>query len=184
MQVNIITGASCSGKSVLLNYLKELKFDCIGESATTVIKKRKSEGRYLPWEVKKCETVWEGFQREVFDKQICLLNSVGYTDVIFMDRSFEDILVHFKLHGYYLDSVPFWWIPTMRADNIFILRPVQELYSDGFRNPYYNQKDELELLISTYQFYFPDRNICIEDTPKTTTERIQWILSKCQIKGK
>lgn len=105
----IITGGPCSGKTTLLNALKNEGFDTIPEAARMVM----LEGRFHP------KHNGTSFQREVALRQR-QLESLAETDV-FIDRGIPDGLAYCKVQGYPPPPELERLARTAQYDKVFLL---------------------------------------------------------------
>lgn len=86
----VITGGPSSGKSTLIEALKNKEYSVIEEGALELIEKEKKEGgNIFPW------TDPEKFQEKVFLDQIKREENINEEkEIIFLDRSLIDILAY------------------------------------------------------------------------------------------
>lgn len=91
----VITGAPCSGKTTVLNSLKEMGYEVIGEVARTYIDKLIAEGLTIR-DIRKDET---RFQNNVLDQKYKLEEYIDKDKLVFFDRGIPDSYAYFKFLG-------------------------------------------------------------------------------------
>lgn len=91
----VITGAPCSGKTTVLNSLKEMGYEVIGEVARTYIDKLIAEGLTIE-DIRKDET---RFQNDVLDQKYKLEEYIDKDKLVFFDRGIPDSYAYFKFLG-------------------------------------------------------------------------------------
>lgn len=91
----VITGAPCSGKTTVLNGLKELGYNVILEAARTYIDELISKG-FTVEEIRKDEIK---FQKDVLDQKYKLEDSIDKDKLVFFDRGIPDSYAYFKFLG-------------------------------------------------------------------------------------
>ncbi len=91
----VITGAPCSGKTTILNSLKEMGYEVIGEVARTHIDKLIAKGFTIE-DIRKDE---KRFQNDVLDQKYKLEEYINKDKLVFFDRGIPDSYAYFKFLG-------------------------------------------------------------------------------------
>jgi predicted ATPase len=190
MSIFIVTGSACCGKTTLLKRFKDENHDVYEEVPSLIIRKRREEGRYLPWEMNHTnEDVWMGFEREIYDMQVDFYTNMK--DWSLIDRGTEDLLAYLRVAG--INHIPHWWKPTksilcianrkrisyynmpVEDVKVIILNPIEEYELNGIRNPIDNRYKEREEIINVYNEF--EYDVILEDHLMTLDERYEWICS-------
>lgn len=124
----IITGAPGTGKSSLLNELKNNDFSCFDEVSRTIIKEQQQiNGTLFPWENLKgfAEECFIRMQRQVTKAQ-CGIN--------FYDRGIPDIIAYLthsnvEIPTYFYNSLEYY------NNNVFYLPIWEEIYTNDSQRP-------------------------------------------------
>jgi len=100
----VMTGAPCSGKSTVIQYLKDCGFSVCPEVAQAYIDEQQSRGVKEPWADK------EKFQTEIYKRQRTaeakLISEGKAGNNIFLDRGLPDGIAYFSYHGVPIESIP------------------------------------------------------------------------------
>jgi predicted ATPase len=91
----VITGAPCSGKTTLLDKLRDLGYLVVPEVARAYIDESISKG--IPVETLRSDEL--KFQEEVLARKYKLEESLGESEVIFLDRGIPDSYAYLKFLG-------------------------------------------------------------------------------------
>lgn len=91
----VITGAPCSGKTTVLNSLKDLGYEVVPEVARTYIDELIFSGLSIE-QIRSNETK---FQDDVLIKKYELEESLDKNKIIFLDRGIPDSYAYFKFLG-------------------------------------------------------------------------------------
>lgn len=161
MKVFVITGASSSGKTTIIQHLEKLGFPIMHEIARDVIK--------------------EGFRSGTPEAQIEIVNRhlakeleirAEKHDVVFLDRGLYDTAAYCK----YFNLTPPDALGTkLHYDTIFALEPLGRLEKDGVRIE--KDLDETLALGNLVIKEYNERNIpCINVPAMSVEERVKFIL--------
>ena len=172
MQNFIITGAPGTGKTSIINLLKEKGYNCYEEkSREIIINQIKNNGNDLPWKN------LIGFSERVFklrEKQ--LLKSDGKLN--FFDRGLIDVYAYMKVDDLKIPTHMTQSIKKKKYNKNIFLTPIwEEIYkNDNERKETLNQANMIEKEIIKSYLKF---NYKIIKIPKISVEeRIDFILSK------
>jgi len=92
----VLTGASCSGKTTLINKLYKMGFNIVRESARAVI----DEDMYKGISPKECRINELTFQDRVLNLQLKKESMLDPNEIAFLDRGLPDSIAYRELHGY------------------------------------------------------------------------------------
>jgi len=154
----VITGESCSGKTTLIEALKEAGFKVVQEQARALLKKR-SDHRT------------PAFQEALAQRQIRAERTKG--DCVFLDRGLYDTMAfcrHFKV------SIPeIIKDNKMKYDGVFFLFSDSRLQDDGIRVE--KNRDETKHIGRLIMKAYEDKGMDCMIVPTTRTEkRMQFII--------
>ncbi len=171
-EIIVIIGGPGSGKSTIINGLKEKGYCCYPEISRSVTLNAQESGidqLFLEKPLLFSELLLEGRIKQFQNAQ----NESH--DVVFIDRGIPDVLAYMHYIG---DDYPDFFDAACRHNKytkIFLLPPWQEIYvSDNERYENYEQAREIyKHLVETYQKYEYD----LIEVPKDTVDnRILFIL--------
>mgnify|MGYP006280592791 CR=1 FL=1 len=92
----IITGAPSSGKSTLLNFLKEKGYKTVQEAARSYIDEQIVQGLTIN-EIRRDE---EKFQEKILERKMDWESKASPEELIFWERGVPDTEAYCKLHGF------------------------------------------------------------------------------------
>jgi predicted ATPase len=173
-EIVVLIGGPSSGKTTLIEKLKENGHVCYPEVSREVIKEAQEKGieqLFLEQPLLFSELLLEGRK-----KQFHLANKEE-ADIVFLDRGIPDVLAYMHYIG---DSYPAFFDEACKEhlySKIFILPTWKEIYvSDDERYESYEQALLIqEHLVETYQKYGYE----LIKVPKDTVEnRVQFILNQ------
>lgn len=177
-EIIVLIGGPSSGKTTLIEHLKEKGHICYPEVSREVIKeaqKRGIEQLFLAQPLLFSELLLEGRINQ-FEKA-----KKEQANVVFLDRGIPDVLAYMHYIG---ESYPSFFDEACRANiysKVFILPSWKEIYvSDQERYESYEQAILIQNhLIETYQKYGYE----LIEVPKDTVEnRIQFLLQHLNLK--
>jgi len=91
----VITGAPCSGKTVVIDELERRGFHVIHEVARAYIDEQLAEGLLL-YQIKADELQ---FERHILNEKVRIEVSLSANETVFFDRGLPDSIAYFKLSG-------------------------------------------------------------------------------------
>ena len=92
---HVITGASCSGKTTIINQLADKGFQTVPEVARQYFEKELAKGRTID-EIRKDRVA---FTNQVYDLWLKLNRQLRVTEVTFLDRGLPDALAFYRFAG-------------------------------------------------------------------------------------
>lgn len=126
MKKIVITGGPCSGKTTLIDKLKNSGEVVLTESATTLINQQlQIENGILPW------TKFEEFEKLLLDFQISKENELNELAIsrCFLDRGVIDVLAYYEFQQIPITTELFLKIDSVnRYDKVFFLESLPEKY--------------------------------------------------------
>ena len=173
-EIVVLIGGPSSGKTTLIEALKEKGHTCYPEISREVIREAQEQGieqLFLEKPLLFSELLLEGRKRQFKEA----LNEEA--NIVFLDRGIPDVLAYMHYIG---DSYPSFFDQACRDHNytkIFILPPWEEIYvSDDERYENYEQAKLIyNHLVETYEKY----GYNLIEVPKgTVEERILFILNQ------
>jgi predicted ATPase len=173
-EIVVLIGGPSSGKTTLIEKLKENGHVCYPEVSREVIKEAQEKGieqLFLEQPLLFSELLLEGRKRQFH------LANKEEADIVFLDRGIPDVLAYMHYIG---DSYPAFFDEACKEhlySKIFILPTWKEIYiSDEERYESYEQALLIqEHLVETYQKYGYE----LIEIPKDTVEnRMQFILNQ------
>ena len=173
-EIVVLIGGPSSGKTTLINALKEKGFICYPEISREVIREAQAQGieqLFLEKPLLFSELLLEGRKKQYIDALS------EESNVIFLDRGIPDILAYMHYIG---DSYPSFFDKACKEHQyttIFVLPPWREIYiSDSERYESYEQAVLIHKhLIETYMKY----GYSITEIPKDTLEnRVDFIMKQ------
>jgi predicted ATPase len=169
----VITGGPGTGKSSIINALKQAGFTCFDEISRDITLQARKEGieqLFLEDSLLFSEKLLEGRQQQYIDAH-------NHEDhVVFLDRGIPDILAYMDYIG---DTYPKLYEEACRShtyDQVFILAPWQDIFvSDSERYETYEQATVIhDKLVDTYLRF----NYDLIDVPfDSITKRTEFVLN-------
>ena len=92
---HVITGASCSGKTTIINQLADKGFQTVPEVARQYFEKELAKGRTID-EIRKDRVA---ITNQVYDLWLKLNRQLRVTEVTFLDRGLPDALAFYRFAG-------------------------------------------------------------------------------------
>jgi predicted ATPase len=130
-QIYVITGGPGFGKTLIIEELKQLGYNCSGEFARDLIlSQQELGGEILPWKNPKL------FQQEVLQKRIDFFDSVPDNSFAFADRGIPDQLAFARYRGFGTPKNLNQYSQEYRyASQVFVTPPWPEIFvSDSIRS--------------------------------------------------
>jgi predicted ATPase len=115
----VITGAPCSGKTTLLNFLTDRGFTVLQEVARIHIDEEMAHGKTLK-EIRADELA---FQRKILNLKIDREKNLPGDKIIFFDRGIPDSDAYYKLQGIENDSFMNETMNNCYYKKVFLLEP-------------------------------------------------------------
>ena len=171
-EIVVLIGGPSSGKTTLIEALKEKGHTCYPEVSREVIREAQEQGieqLFLEKPLLFSELLLEGRKRQYKEA----LNEEA--NIVFLDRSIPDVLAYMHYIGYSSPSFFDKACHDHKYSAIFVLPPWKEIYvSDAERYETYEQAVLIhEHLMETYKKY----GYSITEVPKDTVEnRIDFIM--------
>lgn len=177
----MLTGAASSGKTTVINYLKDSGYYTVSEAAEIVINWYKINNKKLPWDNNNLKEDWKQFQLRILEEQKRMFSKIPEDiDLIILDRGLEDTLAYYILKTND-DSVIDNWPKTYEYFNIqqnniiaYLLKPLN-LISNDVRF----ETDDKEILEQykaiKYVYDKLDYNIIVERRTNNINDRLKEI---------
>ncbi|MFY7810856.1 MAG: AAA family ATPase [Flavobacterium sp.] len=170
-EIVVITGAPSSGKTTLINELKEQGFYCFEEISRKITLEAQKKGidqLFLKQPLLFSDRLLEGRLNQLLEAQ------KTEEKIVFLDRGIPDIIAYMD---YVNANYPYNYINSIknnRYSKVFLLPPWKEIYTnDQARYESYDEAEKIHLhLLETYQKY--DYEIIIVPTG-TVSERVKFI---------
>lgn len=127
----IITGAPGTGKSTLLESLREKGYCCYAEISRQVIREELDKGtRCLPWR----DII--AFSEKVLHRMEHQLEEIPADRISFLDRGIPDLIAYLRNAGYAVPDV-FWKnaFPGRYSKTVFIAPPWERIYVEETERP-------------------------------------------------
>jgi predicted ATPase len=169
----IITGGPGTGKTAIINQLKEKGYKCYEEVARKVITEQLKKGTsFIPWQDLK------GFSEIVLEKMLEEYGSEGIaSDIAFCDRAIPDIIAYLNhsdlsVHPGYFEKV----LQCGYSSVAFIAPPWKDIYAtDNERKESFEEAESLyHFIVSTYRSH----GFTLHAIPQgSVEERVNFILS-------
>ncbi|MDX1920290.1 MAG: ATP-binding protein [Candidatus Caenarcaniphilales bacterium] len=171
----VFSGAPCSGKTSILEKLKELGYKYRPEVARGFIEEKLKHGLCL-------ETIRgdeAGFQKLIFPIIYKSEENLDPNELIFLDRALPDCLSYFSLHG--LDPKDIWEkCKNFKYKAVFIFEPL-ELVLDMARN---ETIEEIEILNKCLKKDYKNLGYEAIIVPAMLiSERLKFVLQKLEEKN-
>ncbi len=169
----VITGGPCSGKTTVINLLKEKNYKVIPEVATIIIKENlnKDDTEILTWKN------FKKFQKEVIKRQLKYENMLNNEEgIVFLDRGIYDSIAYLKKEK--IEDKSLFKVCKSDYDIIFILEPLPFLESNDIRRESEEERKLIHFLIyDTYKEYFDRIFIIHVYNPRKRVEEILKIVN-------
>ncbi len=168
----VITGGPGTGKTSIINALKEKGYVCFPEISRQVTQEARQQGieqLFLTDPILFSKKLLEGRKQQYLDAV------QHHNNVVFLDRGLPDVLAYMDYIG---DAYPEYFIETCKEhiyDHVFLLPPWKEIYtSDSERYESFEQAVAIhDYLQKTYERFGYD----MTDVPTgTIAERTQYII--------
>ena len=169
----VITGAPGTGKTAIINALKERGYSCVDENSREIIAKQiKNKGEILPWKNQ------IAFENLISSKRAKQYARIPKDEIYFFDRSAIDCIAYLKVNNLEIPTEILDVIKNCEFhSNVFYTPIWEEIYTnDSERKETIENAIIIEnLLLSTYQYF----DYTLIEVPKLTIEeRVDFILSK------
>ena len=172
-QSYVITGAPGTGKTAIINELKERGYCCVDENSREIITEQiKNGGEILPWKNQ------IAFENLISSKRAKQYASIDKDEVYFFDRSTIDCIAYLKANNLETSAEILEFIKDCKFNSNVFYTPIwEEIYTtDSERKESIESAMIIEnFLLSTYKYF--DYTL-IEIPRLTIEERVDFILSK------
>lgn len=166
----VITGAPSSGKTTIIDLLKDKSCNVVHEMARIYLNEEMQKGKTLE-EIRKNEV---NFQEKVLDLKIDYEKDLPKNEVIFFDRAIPDSYAYLKLYGVSDDSLLKKSLNNSHYKKVFLL-DFLEYKKDYARIETQEQQKQIhDLLRESYNKTNAD---IIEVPIMSPKERVEFILS-------
>lgn len=171
----IITGAPSTGKTSILNELKNRGFICHQEIAREVIRENLDAGlEIFPW------NNMHGFSDMVLERMINLVRTLDPSETQFLDRSMVDLIGYMKFAN---NPVPPHYIREALSvgysKKVFFLPLWQEIYTQDEERK--ESIEEAERIGNSLEDTYLSLGFeLVHVPPGTIAERVTFILSECE----
>lgn len=175
----VITGGPGSGKTSVINKLKELNFHCFDEISRDFIDlgKRNGKDHFFKEEPQTfSQFLWNGRLRQYQEsEQIESLNNID--PWLFFDRGLPDVVAYLNFMNHPMEN----WESELKDypyDLIFLIPPEKSIYQqDKQRMESFEESTEIHRALQ--QTYHPLGH-CIEVPFLSIDERVSFVLEKCE----
>ena len=169
----VITGAPGTGKTAIINELKERGYYCVDENSREIITEQIiNGGEILPWKNQ------IAFENLISSKRAKQYASIPKDEICFFDRSAIDCIAYLKANNLETSSEILEAIKNCEFNSNVFYTPIwEEIYTnDSERKESIESAINIEkFLLSTYQYF----DYTLIEVPKLTIEkRVDFILSK------
>ena len=169
----VITGAPGTGKTAIINALKERGYSCVDENSREIIAEQIiNGGEILPWKNQ------IAFENLISSKRAKQYASIPKNEIYFFDRSAIDCIAYLKANNLETSTEILEVIKNCEFNSNVFYTPIwEEIYKNDTQ-----RKEDMEsaitiekVLITTYKSF----GYTLIEIPKLTTEeRVNFILSK------
>ncbi len=169
----VITGAPGTGKTAIINALKERGYFCVEENSREIISEQIiNGGEILPWKNQ------IAFENLISSKRAKQYASIHKDEIYFFDRSTIDCIAYLKANNLETSTKILEGIKNCEFNSNVFYTPIWEkIYTnDSERKESIESAITIEkFLISTYQYF----DYTLIEIPKLTIEeRVDFILSR------
>jgi len=169
----VITGAPGTGKTAIINTLKERGYSCVDENSREIIAEQIiNGGEVLPWKNQ------IAFENLISSKRAKQYASIPKDEIYFFDRSTIDCIAYLKANNLETSAEILEVIKNCEFNSNVFYTPIwEEIYrNDSERKENIESAIAIEKsLLETYNFF----GYTLVEIPKLTTgERVNFILSK------
>ncbi len=125
-RIHVIAGGPCSGKTTVLNALKEAGYPVVPETARGLLEAGIAKGQTAE-ELRADPVQW---QREIFAQDHALFESLPVDTTVFTDTSFIENLVFGARAGLFVGPNTTSWLHHKRYKTVFFLAPL-DVYEES-----------------------------------------------------
>jgi len=175
----VFTGGPCSGKTTIINILKEkYGYSIIEENAQKLIEenicKNKNEKQLLPW-IDLLE-----FQKELFRRQLDDEEEIEEKNekIVFLDRGIYDNIAYLKFANKYEKEI--FSIEKNRYDLVFIFENINNLENNKIRKENENERKLISKHINNVYYEKMDREKIIFVKFIQIEKREEFVLKKIE----
>ena len=172
-QCYVITGAPGTGKTAIINALKERGYSCVDEDSREIIAEQIiNGGEILPWKNQ------IAFENLISSKRAKQYASIPKDGTCFFDRSTIDCIAYLKVNNLETSAEILEVIKNCEFNSTVFYTPIwEEIYTNDSERKESIEKAKIieNFLLSTYQYF----DYTLIEIPKLTIEeRVDFILSK------
>ena len=172
-QLYVITGAPGTGKTSIINALKERGYCCIDENSREIIADQIiNGGEILPWKNQ------IAFENLISSKRAKQYARIPKDEIYFFDRSAIDCIAYLKVNNLETSTEILDVIKNCKFNSNVFYTPIwKEIYTNDSERKEDIEKAKIieNFLLSTYQYF----DYTLIEIPKLTIEeRVDFILSK------
>ena len=159
----VISGGPGSGKTTLINLLRDRGYICFSEFSRVLINSAQKKGEINIFKSQPdffSEEVWKGRKQQYINSQ--LSEGKNQNSFIFFDRGLHDVVAYLECTGVHYDTQKYN-LADFRYDMVILLPPWKAIYTkDKERNESFDEAENLYFYIrNTYQ----KNNIPIVEIP-------------------
>ncbi|KKP24192.1 MAG: ATPase-like protein [candidate division TM6 bacterium GW2011_GWF2_28_16] len=144
----VITGGPCTGKTTLINYLKNLGYQTVPEAASILIEQEIKLKKNFP------KTHLEPFHKNLIAKQLELESKIDLSRATFIDRSIIDTIAYYNFFKLDLKSQVISLAKNHKYTKIFILDFLDNYCKTEIRSEDFNTAKILQSqILNTYKNY-------------------------------
>ena len=147
-QIYVITGGPGFGKTLIVEELRQLGYNCSKEFARDLIlSEQESGGEVLPWKNPKL------FQQNILQKRVAFFDSIPAGAFAFADRGIPDQLAFARYRGFGTPEILSEYSQKYRyAPLVFVTPPWPEIFvNDSIRTETFDEACRIhEIVVETY----------------------------------
>ena len=170
-QIHVIAGGPCSGKSTVINALKQKGYHVEEETAEKLIQAGIEMGK-TAHELRSDPVQW---QQQLLFADHALFNGLPFNTTIFTDTSFIETVVFGKRAGIEMGPNTKLWLQNKRYKRVFFLEPIQTYQQTAVRME--SQNIALQISQQIREAYMEYGYELISVPFASVAERLEFIIS-------